>query len=143
MKIQKNMYDSQKAYFTTEQKLIVCSNLITKLKSTFENKNSIFKNLVDHINYSLKKKLKEIENNPNINSLSNKELIINKLGETLNVILYGYIYEYLIQDLGADKELFNNELEELVPKIEKIISSFNIDKKVQLSMLICNPNFNF
>jgi len=76
-------------------------------------------------------------------SLSNKEAILNKLTDILTVILYGYIYDYLLQDLGTDKDLFTAELEDLVPKIERIISSFNIDKKVQLSMLICNPNFNF
>lgn len=36
----------------------------------------------------MKKKIKEVENNPNIMNLSNRDVIINKLTEILTVVMY-------------------------------------------------------
>ncbi len=36
----------------------------------------------------------------------------------------------------------NKYLDDLIKKCEKIINTFNSEKKIQLGMYLCNPNFN-
>ena len=44
--------------------------------------------------------------------------------------------------MNEEKEMVSKFLEDLIQKCEGIISTFNSDKKAQLQMYICNPNFN-
>ena len=138
-----SVYENQKLIYATEQNVIYASNMLLKLKNIFENKNSVFKNLIDYSYYLVRKKVNEMENNKELALLSNKDIIINKIAESLILIIYENIYEFLITDLNGDKELVTSCLDELTSKLESIIANFSFEKKVQLSMLICNPNFNF
>jgi hypothetical protein len=139
----KEFYDEQKLLFKTEINIISTSNLINKLRNIFENKNSIFKNLLEQNYFTLKKKVRECENNKELMNFTNRDLIISKITELLTMIFYENIYEYLYNDVESDKEVIVSCLDDLICKCEQIISNLDFEKKVQLNMLICNPNFNF
>jgi hypothetical protein len=138
----KEFYSEQKLLFKTEQTTVYSANLLNKIKTLFDNKNSIFRNLLDNNYYILKKKLSECENLKELNSLQNKDQIVFKIIETLTLIFYSNLYEYLNNDLQNEKNQISDCLEHMIECCEKIISNFNFDKKVQLNMLVCNPNFN-
>lgn len=139
----KEFYDEQKLLFNTEINIISTSNLINKLRNIFENKNSIFKNLLEQNYFTLKKKVRECENTKELMNFTNRDIIISKITEFLTMIFYENIYEYLYNDVESDKEVIVSCLDDLIRKSEQIISNLDFEKKVQLNMLICNPNFNF
>lgn len=139
----KEFYNEQKLLFSTELNIISTSNLINKIRNIYDNKNSVFKNLLDQNYFSMRKKLREMENLKELSSFTNKENVINKISELLTMLFYEHIYEYLHLDIASDNEIIISCLDEIINKCEKIISGMDCDKKIQLNMLICNPNFNF
>jgi hypothetical protein len=134
-------YEQQKQVFRTEQGLIFINNLLNKIKSISDSKNSIFKNLLDFNQFNLKKKIKEIENNKDLLNFTNREVIMAKVIDYLSVISYESIYEYLSSELLVDREIINTESEIIVKDFEKMFSNFV--RKVELNLLISSPNFNF
>lgn len=138
----KNFYEQQKLIFQSEQSVLSASSFSDKMKNVLDNKNSVFKNLIEQNYFILKKKLKECEDIKELDSFSNKEMIMNKISELLNMIFYSNIYETLYQDLNSEKDSLQKHLDDLIKKCEGIISTFNSEKKIQLGMYLCNPNFN-
>ena len=112
------------------------------MQNVIENKNAVFKSLLEQNYFILKKKIKEIENLKEIEPFSNKDNLIDKIQEILNMIFYANIYETLYNDLNSEKEVMNKYLDDLIKKCEMIIATFNSEKKIQLGMYLCNPNFN-
>ena len=138
----KQFYEQQKLIFQAEQSVVTASSFVEKMKSIIENKSSVFKNLLEQNYFILKKKIKECENIKELDSFSNKDVILNKISELLNMVFYANIYETLYNDINSEKETLQQYLEDLIRKCEKIISTFNSDKKIQLGMYLCNPNLN-
>ena len=136
----KQFYEQQKLIFQAEQSVVTASSFVEKMKSIIENKSSVFKNLLEQNYFILKKKIKECENIKELDSFSNKDVILNKISELLNMVFYANIYETLYNDINSEKETLQQYLEDLILKCEKIISTFNSDKKIQLGMYLCNPN---
>ena len=132
----KNFYEQQKLIFQAEQSVTNGSSFIDKMQNVIENKNAVFKSLLEQNYFILKKKIKEIE------PFSNKDNLIDKIQEILNMIFYANIYETLYNVLNSEKEVMNKYLDDLIKKCEKIINTFNSEKKIQLGMYLCNPNFN-
>ena len=58
------------------------------------------------------------------------------------MIFYSNIYETLYKDMVNDKDLLGQYLDDLIEKCESVIATLNTDKKIQLGMCICDPNFN-
>ena len=138
----KNFYEQQKLIFQAEQSVTNGSSFIDKMQNVIENKNAVFKSLLEQNYFILKKKIKEIENLKEIEVFSNKDNLIEKIQEILNMVFYANIYETLYNDLNSEKEVMNKYLDDLIKKCEKIINTFNSEKKIQLGMYLCNPNFN-
>lgn len=134
----KKMYELQNTVYMAEQLLYNNSNLVTKLKSMFSNKNSIVKNLIEFSYYQLKKKIFELESNEYFKTLPNKEELIVKIAEILTYILYEQIYEIVIDELDNSKGILSKSIEEVTKSLEKIVSCFPFQNKIQLSMLILN-----
>jgi hypothetical protein len=135
-------YQHQKLLYKTELKINHSTSLNEKIKNIFENKNAIFKNLLDHNYFILKKKLRECENTQELNSFTNKETILNKINEFLTMLFYGSIYEFLLSDINDNKEIISSQLENIILQIEEIILTLNNEKKVQLNLIVNNTNFN-
>ena len=112
------------------------------MKNIIENKSVIFKNLLEQNYFTLKKKLKEIENLKEIDQFENKSNLIEKINEILNIIFYTNIYESLYEDMINENDMVGKYLDDLIKKCENIIATFNSDKKIQLGIYLCNPNFN-
>ena len=138
----KNFYEQQKLLFQTEQSAINASSFLDKMKHVIENKSNVFKNLMEQNYFILKKKLKECDDLKELDNFSNKEAIIRKISGLLNMIFYSNIYETLYQDMINEKDLLGKYLDDLIEKCEAVISTLNTDKKIQLGMCICDPNFN-
>ena len=138
----KNFYEQQKLLFQTEQSAINASSFLDKMKHVIENKSNVFKNLMEQNYFILKKKLKECDDLKELDNFSNKETIIRKISGLLNMIFYSNIYETLYQDMVNEKDLLGKYLDDLIEKCEGVISTLNTDKKIQLGMCICDPNFN-
>ena len=138
----RQFYEQQKLIFQAEQSVMNASSFIEKMKNIIDNKSSVFKNLLEQNYFILKKKIKECENIKELDSFSNKDAILNKISELLNMVFYANIYETLYNDLNSEKETLQTYLEDLIKKCERIISTFNSDKKIQLGMYLCNPNLN-
>ena len=138
----KNFYEQQKLLFQTEQSAINASSFLDKMKHVIENKSNVFKNLMEQNYFILKKKLKECDDLKELDNFSNKEAIIRKILGLLNMIFYSNIYETLYQDMINEKDLLGKYLDDLIEKCEAVISTLNTDKKIQLGMCICDPNFN-
>ena len=138
----KNFYEQQKLIFQAEQSVTNGSSFIDKMQNVIENKNAVFKSLLEQNYFILKKKIKEIENLKEIEVFSNKDNLIEKIQEILNMIFYANIYETLYNDLNSEKDVMNKYLDDLIKKCEMIIATFNSEKKIQLGMYLCNPNFN-
>lgn len=138
----RNFYNQQKEIFRTEQSVITANAFLDKMKNIIDNKTTVFKSLLEQNHFMLKKKLKECENIKELASFSNKEVILNKISELLTMLFYSNIYEALYQDLNSEREMLSNHLEDLIRQCEGIIATFNSDKKIQLGMYLCNPNFN-
>ena len=138
----KNFYVQHKLIFQAEQSVTNGSSFIDKMQNVIENKNAVFKSLLEQNYFILKKKIKEIENLKEIEPFSNKDNLIDKIQEILNMIFYANIYETLYNDLNSEKDVMNKYLDDLIKKCEMIIATFNSEKKIQLGMYLCNPNFN-
>ena len=138
----KNFYEQQKLIFQTEQSVLNASNFIDKMKNIIENKSVIFKNLLEQNYFILKTKLKEIENLKEIEECENKSNLIEKINEILNIIFYTNIYDSLYEDMKNENDMIGKYLDDLIKKCENIIATFNSDKKIQLGIYLCNPNFN-
>ena len=138
----KNFYEQQKLLFQTEQSAINASSFLDKMKHVIENKSNVFKNLMEQNYFILKKKLKECDDLKELDNFSNKEAITKKISGLLNMIFYSNIYETLYQDMLNEKDLLGKYLDELIEKCESVIATLNTDKKIQLGMCICDPNFN-
>jgi hypothetical protein len=134
-------YEQQKYTFATEQGLIFINNLIRKIKSISENKNSVFKNLLEFNQFNIKKKLKEIESNKDFLTFTNREVVLSKIIDLLSTISYDSIYEYLTNELTTDKEIIITETDTLVLNFEKVFSGFL--QKVELVLVVLSPNFSF
>jgi hypothetical protein len=133
--------EQQKHIFTTEQGLIFINNLISKIKSISESKNSVFKNLLDFNQFTIKKKLKDIEGNKDFLTFTNREAVLAKIIDLLSTISYDSIYEYLTSELNTDKEIVSAENESLTQNFEKVFSGFS--RKVELTLNALSPNFSF
>ena len=138
----KKFYEQQKLIFQTEQSVLNASSFIDKMKNIIENKSVIFKNLLEQNYFILKKKLKEIENLKEIEQIENKSNLIEKINEILNIIFYTNIYDSLYEDIKNENDMIGKYLDDLIKKCENIIATFNSDKKIQLGIYLCNPNFN-
>ena len=138
----KNFYEQQKLLFQTEQSAINASSFLDKMKHVIENKSNVFKNLMEQNYFILKKKLKECDDLKELDNFSNKEAITKKISGLLNMIFYSNIYETLYQDMLNEKDLLGKYLDDLIEKCEAVIATLNTDKKIQLGMCICDPNFN-
>ena len=138
----KNFYEQQKLLFQTEQSAINASSFLDKMKHVIENKSNVFKNLMEQNYFILKKKLKECDDLKELDNFSNKEAITKKISGLLNMIFYSNIYETLYQDMLNEKDLLGKYLDDLIEKCESVIATLNTDKKIQLGMCICDPNFN-
>jgi len=138
----KKLYECQEVLYSSEQLVMNNSSLIDKLQSIFMNKNSIIKNIIEFSYYFLRKKLIEYEQNPLFSDLLSKDDIMNKLTEVLSYIVYDVIYEFLLEDITLDKDMIDKSLEEINTMLEKVISCFPFQNKIQLNMLIANPKFN-
>ena len=112
------------------------------MKNIIENKSVIFKNLLEQNYFILKKKLKEIENLKEIEEYENKSNLIEKINEILNIIFYTNIYDSLYEDMVNENDMIGKYLDDLIKKCENIIATFNSDKKIQIGIYLCNPNFN-
>ena len=111
------------------------------MKYIIENKSNVFKNLLEQ-NYSiLRKKLKECEEMKELENLSNKDVILQKISGLLNMIFFINIYETLYNDMVNEKDLLGKYLDDLIQKCDAIIASLNSEKKIQLSNLVGKPNF--
>ena len=138
----KNFYEQQKLLFQAEQSAINASSFLDKMKHVIENKSNVFKNLMEQNYFILKKKLKECDEIKELDNFSNKEIVIQKISGLLNMIFYSNIYETLYKDMINEKDLLGQYLDDLIEKCESVISTLNTDKKIQLGMCICDPNFN-
>ena len=138
----KNFYEQQKLLFQTEQSAINASSFLDKMKHVIENKSNVFKNLMEQNYFILKKKLKECDDLKELDNFSNKDAIIRKISGLLNMIFYSNIYETLYNDMLNEKDLLGKYLDDLIEKCEAVIATLNTDKKIQLGMCICDPNFN-
>ena len=138
----KNFYEQQKLLFQAEQSAINASSFLDKMKHVIENKSNVFKNLMEQNYFILKKKLKECEEIKELDNFGNKDVIIQKISGLLNMIFYSNIYETLYKDMINDKDLLGQYLDDLIEKCESVIATLNTDKKIQLGMCICDPNFN-
>ena len=67
------------------------------MKHAIENKNNVFKNLMERNYFILKKKLKECDEIKELDNFSNKEVVIQKISGLLNMIFYSNIYETFIR----------------------------------------------
>jgi hypothetical protein len=112
------------------------------MKNIIDNKSVIFKNLLEQNYFILKTKLKEIENLKEIEECENKSNLIEKINEILNIIFYTNIYDSLYEDMINENDMIGKYLDDLIKKCENIIATFNSDKKIQLGIYLCNPNFN-
>ena len=138
----KNFYEQQKLLFQAEQSAINSASFLDKMKHVIENKNNVFKNLMEQNYFILKKKLKECDEIKELDNFSNKEAVIQKISGLLNMIFYSNIYETLYKDMVNEKDLLGKYLDDLIEKCESVIATLNTDKKIQLGMCICGPNFN-
>jgi hypothetical protein len=138
----KNFYEQQKLLFQAEQSAINAASFLDKMKHVIENKSNVFKNLMEQNYFILKKKLKECEEIKELDNFGNKDVIIQKISGLLNMIFYSNIYETLYKDMVNDKDLLGQYLDDLIEKCESVIATLNTDKKIQLGMCICDPNFN-
>ena len=138
----KNFYEQQKLLFQTEQSAINASSFLDKMKHVIENKSNVFKNLMEQNYFILRKKLKECDDLKELDNFSNKDAITRKISGLLNMIFYSNIYETLYQDMLNEKDLLGKYLDDLIEKCEGVIATLNTDKKIQLGMCICDPNFN-
>jgi coenzyme F420-reducing hydrogenase alpha subunit len=138
----KNFYQQQKLIAQSEQSITLASSFLEKMKNILENKNNVFKSLLEQNYFILKKKLKECENIKEIETFSNRDVILNKISELLNMVFYADIYQSLINDITVDKETLQKYLNELINKCDDIIKTLNSEKKTQLGIYLCHPNFN-
>ena len=99
----KNFYEQQKLIAQSEQSITLASSFLEKMKNILENKNNVFKSLLDQNYFILKKKLKECENIKEIETFSNRDVILKKISELLNMVFYADIYQSLINDINVDK----------------------------------------
>ena len=137
----KNFYEQQKLIFQAEQSATNATSFLDKMKYIIENKSNVFKNLLEQ-NYSiLRKKMKECEQMKELDNLSNKDVILQKISGLLNMIFFINIYETLYNDMVNEKDLLGKYLDDLIQKCDAIIASLNSEKKIQLSNLISKPNF--
>ena len=93
----KNFYEQQKLLFQAEQSAINSASFLDKMKHVIENKNNVFKNLMEQNYFILKKKLKECDEIKELDNFSNKEAVIQKISGLLNMIFYSNIYETFIR----------------------------------------------
>ena len=137
----KKFYEQQKLIFRAEQSARNATEFLDKMKHIIENKSNIFKNLLEQNYYLLKKKMAECEQMRELDNLSNKEIILQKIQGLLNMIFFNNIYENLYNDMVNEKNLLGNYLDELNRNCDAVISTLNSEKKFQLSNLISKPNF--
>jgi hypothetical protein len=137
-----NFYKQQKLIFQAEQSVSNSSNFIESMQNLLDSKNAIFKSLLEQNYYILNKNMEDIKNLKELEFLTNKDEIIEKIQDILNMSFYSNIYDILYQDLNSEKNLMGKYLEDLIRKCELIISTFNCDKKVQLRTFITHPKFN-
>ena len=52
------------------------------------------------------------------------------------------VCETSFKDMLNEKDLLGKYLDDLIEKCESVIATLNTDKKIQLGMCICDPNFN-
>ena len=138
----KIFYEQQKLLFQAEQSAINASSFLDKMKHIIENKNSVFKNLMEQNYNILKKKLKECDEIKELDNFVNKDAIIQKISGLLNMIFYSNIYETLYKDMIKEKDILGQYLDDLIEKCESVIATLNTDKKIQLGICIFSPNFN-
>ena len=140
--VTKNFYEQQKIIYQTEQSAINASSFLDKMKHIIENKNNVFKNLLEQNYFILKKKMREFEENKELENLPNKDTIMQKISGLLNMIFFSNIYETLYNDMVNEKDMLGKFLDDLIQKCEALIATLNSDKKIQLRMCVCEPNFN-
>ena len=140
--VTKNFYEQQKIIYQTEQSAINASSFLDKMKHIIENKNNVFKNLLEQNYFILKKKMREFEENKELENLQNKDTIMQKISGLLNMIFFSNIYETLYNDMVNEKDMLGKFLDDLIQKCEALIATLNSDKKIQLRMCVCEPNFN-
>jgi hypothetical protein len=137
----KKFYEQQKRIFQAEQSARNATEFLDKMKHIIENKSNIFKNLLEQNYILLKKKMKECEEMRELDNLSNRDVILQKISGLLNMIFFNNIYENLYNDMVNEKNLLGNYLDELIQNCDAVISTLNSEKKLQLSNLISKPNF--
>ena len=137
----KNFYEQQKLIFQAEKSADIATQFLEKMKYIIENKSNVFKNLLEQNYIILKKKMKECEEMKELDILSNKDVILQKISGLLNMIFFINIYETLYKDMVNENDLLGKYLDELIQKCDGIIATLNSEKKIQLSNLISKPNF--
>lgn len=137
----KNFYEQQKIIFQAEQSATNATSFLEKMKYIIDNKSDVFKNLLEQNYLILKKKMKECEEMKELDNLSNKDIIMQKISGLINMIFFINIYETLYNDMVSEKNLLGKYLDELIQKCDSLISTLNSEKKIQLSNLVSKPNF--
>ena len=137
----KNFYEQQKIIFQAEQSATNATSFLEKMKYIIDNKSDVFKNLLEQNYLILKKKMKECEEMKELDNLSNKDIIMQKISGLINMIFFINIYETLYNDMVNEKNLLGKYLDELIQKCDSLISTLNSEKKIQLSNLVSKPNF--
>ena len=137
-----NFYKQQKLILQSEQSISSSINFIESMENLLESKITVFKSLLEQNYYLLNKNMEQIKSLNELESFSNRENIIEKIQEILNMAFYSNIYEILYNDLNSEKDIMGRYLDDLIKKCEMIISTLNYDKKVQLRAYLCHPKFN-
>ena len=137
----KNYYEQQKLIFQAEQSANNATVLLDRMKHIIENKSNVFKNLLEQNYTILKNKIKECEEMKELDNLSNKDVILQKISGLLNMIFFINIYETLYNDMVNEKDFLGKYLDDLIQKCDGIIATLNSEKKIQLSHLVNKPNF--
>ncbi len=136
----KEYFQNQINIYNIENEISLFSQIPNKIIRLNDINNEMFYNLSNFHKLIFQKLFKELENNKDFVKIKNKEKIYRLIYEYFTSIILRIILQYSIKENKEIKELLDILIDKFTINMDKILTIFQIDKRVQLSIEIKETN---
>lgn len=136
----KEFYQIQNEIYNIENEISVFSQVPNRIMELTSKNNEMFLNLSNFNKLIFEKLYRELENNKEFCKLKSKEKIYKMIFEYFSSLIFKIVLEYSIMENKEYTELLDKLIERVTGNMDKILLSFPIHKRVQLSLELKDTN---
>jgi len=136
----KQHFQSQIEIYNFEQELSMFSQIPYKISELTNKNNEMFSNLSNFNKLIFEKVFRELENNKDFGKIKNKNKIYKNIFEYFSNLIFQIVLDYSINDNKDLRELLDVLIDRITSNMDKLLASFPVDKRVQLSIEIKDTN---